>query len=194
METGGMASDQKKAARVGAHIVFLDESGFLLIPPVHKTWAPQGQTPLLRHRYRHDRVSVISGVSVSPRRHRFSLYFQWHHKNIRQTEVCDFLRHILSHLRRQVIVIWDNATIHKGQHVRQMCHRYPRLHLEALPPYAPELNPDEGVWRHAKHNLANGRPDDLNELTAHVIDSLQQLACSQKNLRGCVLQTPLPLL
>lgn len=193
METGRMASNKKNAARLGAHLVFIDESGFLLIPPVRKTWAPRGQTPLQRHRYRREKVSVISGVSVSPQRHHFGLYFQCHHKNIQQAEVCDFLRHLLRHLRRQVIVLWDNAPIHKGEPIRKLCRRYRRLHLEALPPYAPELNPDEGVWKHAKDNLANGRPDDLDELTAHVIDSLQELAYSQGNLRGCVLQTNLPL-
>lgn len=188
-----MASGKKNMARLGAHLVFIDESGFLLIPSVRKSWAPRGQTPIHRHRYRHRKVSVISGVSVSPKRYHFGLYFQYHLKNIQQAEVCDFLRHLLRHLRRDVIVLWDNASIHKGKQIRDLCRRYPRLHLEAFPPYAPELNPDEGVWRHAKHNLANGRPDDLEELVAAVIESLQEVACSQPNLRGCVRQTGLSL-
>lgn len=192
METRGMASDKKNAARLGAHLVFIDESGFLLIPPVRKTWAPRGQTPIQRHHYRRDKVSVISGISISPQLHHLGLYFQCHPKNIQQTEACDFLLHLLRHLRRQVIVLWDNARPHKGESIRELCHRYHRLHLEALPPYAPELNGDEGVWKHAKGNLANGRPDDLEELTAHVINSLRELACSQTKLRGCLLQTKLP--
>ncbi|MFH1741892.1 MAG: transposase [bacterium] len=65
-----MASDKKNATRLGAHIVFVDESGFLLIPTVRKTWAPRGQTPIHRHRYRHDKISAISGISVSPNRKR----------------------------------------------------------------------------------------------------------------------------
>jgi len=56
----------KKAQRLGAHLVFLDESGFLLIPNVRKTWAPIGQTPLFKHSYRRDRMSVISSITVSP--------------------------------------------------------------------------------------------------------------------------------
>jgi len=51
----------------GAHLVFVDESGFLLIPNVRRTWAPRGHTPLLRHRQRRDRISIISGLSVSAR-------------------------------------------------------------------------------------------------------------------------------
>jgi transposase len=39
-----------------------------------------------------------------------------------------------------VILIWDNASIHKGERIREVCDRFPRLHLVYLPPYAPELN------------------------------------------------------
>ena len=187
-----MARGKKNARRLGAHIVFVDEAGFLLIPSVRRTWAPRGHTPVLRHRYRHDRISVISGLSVSPRRHRMSLYFQLHDHNIRQMEVCEFLQHLLHHLRGPVIVLWDNANIHGGEALRDLCRRVPRLHLERLPAYAPELNPDEGVWKHAKHELANGCPLDLEELWENLLTSLAGLRKSQKRMRGCVHQTQLP--
>src|SRR5260370_8148720 len=73
-----MAEGKKNAARLGAHLVFADESGFLLTPTVAKTWAPIGQTPVIRHFDRRDRISVISGISVSPRRQRLNLFFQLH--------------------------------------------------------------------------------------------------------------------
>ncbi len=76
LETEGLAAYKKNAARLGAHLVFADESGFQLIPNVVRTWAPQGQTPIHRHRQgRRDKISVISGISVSPRRHRLALYY-----------------------------------------------------------------------------------------------------------------------
>jgi hypothetical protein len=66
-----VAAGKKNAARLGAHLVFADESGFLLAPLVAKNLGPQGCTPLQRHRQgRRDKVSVISGISVSPRRQR----------------------------------------------------------------------------------------------------------------------------
>jgi hypothetical protein len=58
METPTVAANKKKAARLGAHLVFADESGFLLLPHVAKTWAPVGQTPIHRHVYRRDKISV----------------------------------------------------------------------------------------------------------------------------------------
>src|SRR5271166_2221242 len=101
-----ISSDESKknAARLGAHIVFADESGFLLIPNVVRTWAPQGQTPIHRHRQgRRDKISVISGISVSPRQRRLGLYYLLFYDNIGQDEVCMFLRELLRHLRGPVI-------------------------------------------------------------------------------------------
>ncbi len=96
---------------------------------------------------------------MSPRRRRCGLYFLLSPKNIQHPEVCAFLRNLLRHLRGPVIVIWDNGTIHGGEAIRELQTRYPRLHLYRFPGYAPELNPDEGVWQLTKRTLANGRPD-----------------------------------
>lgn len=77
--------------------------------------------------------------------------------------------------------------------MRQLRRQYRRLHLEYLPAYAPELNPDEGVWASAKHSLANGRPDDLDELEQHLQDVLHTLCESQATLRACIYESELPL-
>ena len=90
-----MAACKKNAARLAAHLVFLDESGFLLIPSVHKTWSPVGQTPVVPHRYRHDRLLAISGIAVSPRRFHCTLYCHLYPDNIQGEEVAVFLRHLL---------------------------------------------------------------------------------------------------
>jgi len=86
---------------------------------VRRTWAPVGRTPLLRHWQRHDRISVISGLSVSPRRQRLGLYFQLHDENIRAAEVCGFLRELLRHLRGHVIVLWDGGN-NEGRCIRTL--------------------------------------------------------------------------
>ncbi len=187
-----MAPRKKNAARLGAHLVFVDESGFLLIPSVRRTWAPAGQTPLLRHWQRHDRISVISGLTVSPRRQRLGLYFCLHAENLHAAEVCAFLRELLRHLRGPVIVVWDGGKIHKGPLVRALCAAFPRLHLERFPAYAPELNPDEGVWTLAKGRLANGRPDDRGALWVELVVTLSELRRSPQLLRGCITQSDLP--
>lgn len=188
-----MAPNKKNAARLGAHLVFADESGFLLAPLVVRTWAPQGSTPLVRHRQgRRDKISVISALSVSPRRQRLGLYYLLYFDNIGQEEVCLFLRELLGHLRGPVILLLDNSSTHHGEPLARLLRRHPRLHLEHFPAYAPELNPDEGVWSLAKRDLANGCPLDAPELMDTVIRSINQIRTSPAKLRGCILESALP--
>jgi transposase len=187
-----LAARKKNAARLGAHIVFADESGFLLIPHVAKTWAPVGQTPVIHHRYRRDKISVISGVSVSPKRQRLGLFYQLYFQNIGQEEVCEFLRHLLRHLRGPVIALLDNSRTHHGGPLDDLLRQHPRLLIEHFPSYAPELNPDEGVWSQSKSDLANGRPDNIEELVQDLIRSIDRIRRSPAKLRGCILQSDLP--
>jgi transposase len=192
LEESRVAQDKKNAARLGAHIVFCDESGFLLIPNVLRTWAPRGKTPIVHHRYRRDKVSVISGISVSPRRQSLGLYFRLFPCNIGHAEVCEFLRDLLRQLRGPVITLLDNSTTHKGEPLRMLRRIYPRLRIEHFPSYAPQLNPDEGVWSLAKRKLANSRPDNVYQLVEQVIDTLEDIRCSPAKLRGCFDQSELP--
>jgi transposase len=64
--------------------------------------------------------------------------------------------------------------------------------VEHFPSYAPELNPDEGVWALAKRALANSCPDNADELMEDIIRSINSIRTSPAKLRGCVLQSELP--
>ena len=192
MEANCLAKSKKNATRLDAHIVFIDESGFLLIPSVRKTWSPVGQTPILRHRYSHDRISAISGIAVSPRHFHCSLYCQLYEDNIQGEEVAFFLRHLLRQIRGNIFVIWDNGTTHRSESVQELLSRTRRLCLVNFPAYAPELNPDEGVWNHLKNSLANGRPDTQAELMDLLSDEVCRLNSAPVLLRGCIKQSELP--
>ena len=158
-----------------------------------RTWAPQGQTPVFRHRQgRRDKVSVISGIAVSPRRHHLSLYYLLFFDNIGQDEVCSFLRELLRHLRGRVIVLLDNSSTHQGQPLQKLLQQHPRLTIEHFPSYAPDLNPDAGVWSLAKRELANSCPDNVEELMADIIRSIDGIRTSPPKLRGCITQSELP--
>ena len=192
MEAISLGCHQKKTQRLNAHLVFVDETGFLLIPNVRRTWAPRGQTPILRHRYQRDKISAISAVTVSAQRQRLGLYLHLHDDNITHVEVALFLRYLLRHLRGQVIVVWDSGSIHKGPDVRVLLGSYSRLHVEHFPGYAPELNPDEFVWTHYKRELSNGRPTDSNDLLKDLVRITRKVSRRPDLLRSFVTASALP--
>ena len=115
-----------------------------MVPNVVRTWAPRGQTPIHRHRQgRRDKISVISGISVSPKRRRLGLYYLLFYDNIGQDEVCVFLRELLRHLRGPVVLLLDHSSTHKGAPIELLLHRHRRLRIEYFPSYAPQLNDRE---------------------------------------------------
>ena len=142
------------AADRDAHIVFLDESGFMLTPTVRRTWAPQGQTPLLSCWDRRDRLSAISCITVSPQRARLNFYFELLPDNANATaeDIVAFLRQLRQQLASPFTVIWDGSPLHsRSRLVRAYLADHPEIVAETLPGYAPELNPDEGVWGWTKY-------------------------------------------
>src|SRR5260221_3591674 len=102
------------AAERDAHVVFLDESGFMLTPTVRRTWAPQGETPLLSCWDRRDRLSAISAITVSPQRARLNFSFTLlpDNANVTAADVVAFLRHLKRELGGPFTVIWDGAPVH----------------------------------------------------------------------------------
>lgn len=163
----------------------------MLIPHLRKTWAPRGKTPIHKHVYSHEKISAISAISVSPRKKRLGLFFHLHDKNIQQYEVCEFIRHLLRHLRGHVTILLDNFSSHKGEPIRTLCRKFKRLHLVSFPPYAPELNPDEGVWRHLKRIFSNGRPESLDVFVDELIAELDLLSVSSHLLKGFIRKSEL---
>lgn len=168
--------------------MFIDESGFLLIPPVQRTWAPVGQTPVLRHSYQRERLSVIGGLSVPPRRKRLGLYFQIYPWNVRAVDVVRFLAELLRHLRGEVIALLDGCAIHRERQVMEFCRRHPRLQLERFPAYAPELNPEEYVWTQTKRAVSNANVESRDQLLDLVVDTLCDVKESPSRLAACLAQ------
>ena len=99
---------------------------------------------------------------------------------------------LAGHLPRQVIALLDNSSTHKGEPLEDLLHQHPRLHIEHFPSYAPELNPDEGVWSQAKRELANSCPQDIDELMEDIIRTINGIGRSKKKLRACIEQSEMP--
>jgi transposase len=151
---------------------------------------------VLCHRVRHHRkVSVIGALSISPRRRRLGWYLHFHpDQAVRQEQVLAFLRDLLRHFRGWVIIVWDRLNAHRAKRLRAYVHGRGRVLLEYLPPYAPELNPNEYGWGYLKgHPLANYCPDNLDDLQQAVREAADTVASKQNLLRSFVHATKLPI-
>jgi transposase len=180
---GALARHQKKAVDEGYTIVWVDESGFYLLPLAVRTWAPRGQTPILRVPLTRDHLSVISGITLDGR-----LFLQMQEQAYTAETVVGFLRVLLRKIRGRVLVIWDSSPIHKGQPIKDFltAGAAKRLHLERLPGYAPDLNPDEGIWNYLKRvELKNRCCRDLAELRLELRRAKERLRHKREIICSC---------
>ncbi len=108
---------------------------------------------------------------------RVGAYFGVQRENVRTEDAVDFLRRLRKKLQRPLIVVWDRRNVHRSAAKRIVDAGWKGIEFELLPAYAPELNPVEAMWSHAKcSDLANYVPDDVEELDVAVHDSLNQQA------------------
>ncbi len=166
-----MAGVKKDAARKGQTIVFVDESGLSERPHRYRTWAPRGETPVLQYHFRWKTLSLAAGFTW------WNFYFKLYPGPIKAPQIIDFLTHLLRHLRRPLLVIWDGLPGHRSKAVRAfVAQQGDRLTLESLPGYAPELNPVEHIWGHLKqHELANLCPHELWQLSTAARAALRRM-------------------
>jgi transposase len=109
----------------------------------------------------------------------------------RGPDVVRLLQHLLRQEPGKLLVIWDGAPIHRAQPVRDFLAQgaAARLHLEQLPGYAPDLNPDEGIWHYLKYlELRNVCCDDLAELRLELRLAVKRLCHKRHVLQGCIAQ------
>ena len=128
--------------------MYLDEVGFSLKGVRRRTGSPRGITPLVTLRANWQKLSTIGAITSGGR------FFQ-HTKPgaIRSEHVNAFFRHLLRHIQGEVVVVLDNAGIHRAKATQAFVEIHERLSLVYLPPYAPELNPIELVWAYVKRNV-----------------------------------------
>ena len=188
----------RQAFQRRARIALLDESGFLLSPTVRRTLAPRGKTPILVCSDRHDRISVSSAITLSPRAQRVGLHFMLlaDNENFHGEEVVLFLRQLKGEVGGPWTIVWDRGNIHsKAKAVKAWLANHPEVVVEDFPAHAPSTNPDEDVWSWTKYGqLCNLAPSDVDELRQHVWDSLVALKGQPQLLISFILHARVPLL
>ena len=190
-----MDGDQKKAHRLSAWLVFIDESGLLLLPVVRRTWSRRGHTPVLWHRGRHrQKGSVIAALCVSPDRQEVRLYF---HLLVDATfnaaAVLTFVKQLARQLGAPMALVWDRSQTHRGPVIKTFLAGV-RSVAFPFPPYAPELNPVEYVWSYLKTKpLANLACPDVDQLAVISRRHTRSLQHKSALLRSFIHHSPLSL-
>jgi hypothetical protein len=152
---------------------------------VRRTWAPKGRSPIQYSWDRHDRLSVVSAITLSPVRQRLGLYFRIDNHNLTSVEVMAFLTRVHRRLVRTFILVLDRFNAHRKA-VRLLQEAHPDwFEVVWLPAYALELNPVEMVWNHTKYtDLANFIPQDVHDLHQAVTASLDNTRTQQDLIRS----------
>lgn len=170
-----------EARKTGAEIYFGDEAGLRSDYHSGTTWAPAGQTPVVMGTGQRFGLNLISAVSAKG-----LLRFMVVRGRVGAAEVCEFLRRLMHRARRPVFLILDGHPMHKAKMVNQCVEKFGgKLQLFFLPPYSPELNPDEQVWRDLKQN-GIGRSEILSrdDMEQKVTSHLQALSGLPKKVRS----------
>lgn len=165
-----------------------------MAPLVRRTWAPRGCTPVFRQKTRaHDKVTMVAALSVSPVRRKVGLYFSLRcDENLNRAWLLACLKDLKRHFRGRLILVWDRLAVHRAKVVHRCIEESRRMRVELLPPYAPELNPVEGLWSHLKLNgLANWAPETSGQLFLEAVAQVEKIERRQDLLCSFVRRTPL---
>jgi transposase len=165
-----LAATEKRARRQNALIVFEDESGVSLLPSVRATWAPRGQTPVLRHPFNWKRLSLAGALAYEPDGSDAHLFFELRPGAYNDETLIEFLSELLAVEQRTVLLIWDGLPSHRSRRMSDwIASQRHWLSVERLPGYAPDLNPIENVW-------GNLKSQELANLCSNTIDQVADIA------------------
>ena len=161
---------RRLAKRIGAEIYFVDESAVRSDHHRGTTWGAIGQTPVVEDSGDRFGLKLISAVSP-----RGDMRFAVIEGKMNSDKFIEFLKKLQADAGKPLIVIADNASYHSSGKVQKFARESQAIHLGYLPKYAPELNPDEQVWNHAKARLAKLFIDSAQSLKQSVLNIMRSI-------------------
>jgi transposase len=172
---------QVQAKKAGAAIFFADEASVRTNYHAGTTWAPVGQTPVVKGSGRTRSISMVSAVSP-----RGELHFQVYETGIRKEEFLEFCKALVADAGRPVFLVMDNSQVHRAKILSEYAAQSNGLlTLFFLPPYSPDLNPDEWVWKNVKHdNIGRASVKSETELAKFAAAALAWLKAVPEKVRS----------
>ncbi len=160
-----------EAQRVGASIYFADESGMRSDYHTGMTWAPKGQTLVVGSTGRRYSINMLSAISP-----RGELRFMLHEGSANARVFLEFLKRLMAGAKGPVFLILDGHSIHKAAKIKKFVQdQAGMLRLFYLPPYSPQLNPDEVVWAHVKREVSKRLVQTKDEMKQMMIGALRRI-------------------
>lgn len=169
--------------------MFIDETGLSERPHRVRTWAPQGETPILQMHFNWHQLCVIAGLTY------WNFYFKLVPGSFNAQRIVEFLEQLRRQIKGRLLIIWDGLPAHRSRVVRDYVDATRgEIQIERLPAYAPELNPVEYLWAHFKqHELANFCPKRFSELSTFARNKLRRSQRRPKIIAACWAQAKLPI-
>jgi transposase len=172
-ETYPAIAKQAKAQK--AEIYFWDESGFRADAVHGKTWAMRGETPVVHRPGQRQSISAASAVNSKG-----AFWFATYKGGLTGELFVDLLRQLMYRRKKPLHLIVDGLPAHKKAVVKEYVQSLAgKLQLHFLPGYAPDLNPDELVWSHAKRTGVARNPLKAGESMQQRVD--EQLEAIKQN-------------
>jgi transposase len=172
---------KKRAKRLGAKIFFLDEAGFQSDPSLGRTYGLKGKTPVVKTSGQRQSLNVISAVNA-----RGEFWAVTYTGKLNAESFVAFLQNFMQGRAGKVFLVVDGHPAHKASLVKAYIKELQgRLELYFLPPYAPDLNPDEFVWGYMKTNGVSKKPLKQNEsLQKRIEEDLNKVKDNCKLVRS----------
>jgi transposase len=160
-----------RAKREGALIFFADESGIRSDHHAGTTWSPVGETPVVKATGARYGLNMLSAVNA-----RGHFRFMTVEGRVNAGVFREFLARLITRMDRKIFLIVDGHPAHKAKLVSRFVEdNAAAIELFFLPPYAPELNPDELAWGHIKTRIAKTTTQSKEQLKAAVERVMRRL-------------------
>lgn len=137
-----------------------DECRIVWETEIRRLWLPKGEKTVLKVERKRQAQSFLGLLNLKTGEDLlFKLAWQ------KQDEIIPVLEELIKRYPdKRICVIWDNARFHHGKKIKaKLSTTLKNLHLINFPPYAPDHNPQEHVWKYGKDKLANNQRKSLEE-------------------------------
>ena len=171
---------KRRAQERGAVIMYADEAGLRSDYHTGTTWGKIGQTPIVKTTGKRFSIQMLSAVGVDNH-----FEFMLHEGGVNSEVFIKFLRQLLIGVSKPIFLIVDGSSIHKAKIVKEFLQENKeKIELHFIPPYSPELNPDEQVWKNVKAEVAKHRVIDRESLFRITKNALMRLKDAPSIIMG----------